>query len=306
MKWGKTAESSARAKQTEKITDILPRFVASFGQGKSYRTALLKYHWDEIVGASIAGHVRPVRMDFRTLLLAADAPVWANELRYRERELIDKVNAFVCEELVKEIRFCAPREQGNPWRREKEEATPEIISPEPEEYEKTVSFVSAVENEELRAAASRALAQDFARRRSLRGEGWHACASCGRLVPTKEMDCDVCRRKKKEEKENDVRRLLLRQPWLHGYEISRMLGCSSALVLRERFSLLRMLLSRVRQGDEESDDAKRLVMLFTSAKPEDLTEAFMKKSLQRLRNDLLPSDEKKDGKRKIGRKAGRY
>ena len=81
-----------------------------------------------------------------------------------------------------------------------------------------------------------------------------------------------------------------------------MLGCPSSLVLRERVSLLRMLLSRVRQGDETSDDAKRLVMLFTSAKPEDLSETFMKKSLQRLRFDLLSEYEKKDGGKKKGRK----
>ena len=105
-------------------------------------------------------------------------------------------------------------------------------------------------------------------------------------------------------KEKDARPLLLSQPWLHGYEISRMLGCSSEFVLRERISLLRMLLSRVRQGDETSEDAKRLVMLFASAKPEDLTESFMKKSLQRLRFDLLSEYKKKEGRKKKGRKTG--
>ena len=102
MKQGKEAEDSARAKQTEKITEILPRFVGSLKQGKAYNTQLLIFHWEEIVGCSIASHVYPVRMDFRTLFLAADAPVWANELRYMERDLIDKINAFVCEEFVKQ------------------------------------------------------------------------------------------------------------------------------------------------------------------------------------------------------------
>lgn len=302
MKYGKGAEDSARAKHTEKITEILPRFVSSLGQGKAYQTQLLIYHWEKIVGSSIAGHVRPVRMDFRTLFLAADAPVWANELRYMERDLIDKINAFVCEELVREIKFCSPKEQGNARRYEKEEPLPEKIIPKKEEYEKTSSFISEIDNDALRFAASRALAQNFARRRSLKEQGWHTCASCDRMVPSEETYCVFCGQQKKEEKENDVRKLLLSQPWLHGYEISRMLGCSSEFVLRERISLLRMFLSRVRQGDETSEDAKRLVMLFTSAKPEDLTEPFIKKSLQRLRFDLLSEYDKKDDRKKKSRK----
>lgn len=304
MKYGKGAEDSARAKHTEKITEILPRFVSSLGQGKAYQTQLLIYHWEKIVGSSIAGHVRPVRMDFRTLFLAADAPVWANELRYMERDLIDKINAFVCEELVREIKFCSPKEKGNARRYEKEEPLPEKIIPKKEEYEKTSSFISEIDNDALRLAASRALAQNFARRRSLKEQGWHTCASCDRMVPSEETYCVFCGQQKKEEKENDVRKLLLSQPWLHGYEISRMLGCSSEFVLRERISLLRMFLSRVRQGDETSEDAKRLVMLFTSAKPEDLTEPFIKKSLQRLRFDLLSEYDKKDGRKKKSRKLG--
>lgn len=304
MKYGKGAEDSARAKHTEKITEILPRFVSSLGQGKAYQTQLLIYNWEKIVGSLIAGHVRPVRMDFRTLFLAADAPVWANELRYMERDLIDKINAFVCEELVREIKFCSPKEKGNTRRYEKEEPLPEKIIPKKEEYEKTSSFISEIDNDALRLAASRALAQNFARRRSLKEQGWHTCASCDRMVPSEETYCVFCGQQKKEEKENDVRKLLLSQPWLHGYEISRMLGCSSEFVLRERISLLRMFLSRVRQGDETSEDAKRLVMLFTSAKPEDLTEPFIKKSLQRLRFDLLSEYDKKDGRKKKSRKLG--
>lgn len=304
MKYGKGAEDSARAKHTEKITEILPRFVSSLGLGKAYQTQLLIYHWEKIVGSSIAGHVRPVRMDFRTLFLAADAPVWANELRYMERDLIDKINAFVCEELIREIKFCSPKEQGNTRRYEKEEPLPEKIIPKKEEYEKISSFISEIDNDALRLAVSRALAQNFARRRSLKEQGWHTCASCDRMVPSEETYCVFCGQQKKEEKENDVRKLLLSQPWLHGYEISRMLGCSSEFVLRERISLLRMFLSRVRQGDETSEDAKRLVMLFTSAKPEDLTEPFIKKSLQRLRFDLLSEYDKKDGRKKKSRKLG--
>ncbi len=304
MKWGKEADNSARARRTENIKNVLPRFMISLGQGKSYQTQLFMYHWDEIVGNSIASHVSPVRMDFHTLLLTADAPVWANELRYMERDLIDKINAFVCEELVKEIRFCSPKDKAVMRRRESEEPDPEPIEPKPEELERTSSYVSGIENEALRSAATRALAQDFARRRSLLEEGWKICVSCDRLVPEGETYCSFCGQKKKEAKRNEVRQLLIEQPWLHGYEVSKMLGCSSKFVLRERISLLKMFLSRVCQGDETSDDAKRLVMLFAAVKPEKLTESLMKKSLKRLRFDVLSEYGKKVEEKGSGRKLG--
>ena len=208
MKKGKAAKEEARIRKTERFSDVLPRFVSSFGQEKEYLTHLFFHHWKEIAGPSVALHVRPVRMDFHKLFLAADAPVWANELRYMERKLIDKINAFVCEELVKEICFCTPQEET------------------------------------------------FA-----------------------------------------VRRLLLREPWLHGYEVSHIIGCSRETAFQARFSLLQTIASRIPKGDETSDDAKMLVMLFAAIKPEKLTGPIISKYMERLRFDLLPDIFPSDGKK---------
>lgn len=286
MRRGKAAENSARSKKTERFIDVLPRFVSDLGQEKRYRTQLLIHEWEKIVGSAIASHVRPVRMDFRKLFLAADAPVWANELRYMEREMIDKINAFVCDELVTEIVFCAPREKLCAVERRKQDTAPAPIVPIEEEREKTSPFVSSIEDEALRDAASRALSQNFALRRAVSEDGGHPCPSCGRMVSAKETYCFLCERKKREQDSEAVRSLLLREPWLHGYEASKILGCSLEIVARERNALLRRLVSRVRQGDESSPDAKLLVMLFASVKPEALTEPLISKTLRRLRFDL--------------------
>ena len=108
MKRGYKVKREARSKRTEGLTQVLPRLFSSMGKDKekTYRYQLLLNRWEDIVGETVAAHVRPVRMDFRKLFLAADAPVWANELRYMERQMIDKINAFVCDELVTSIAFC--------------------------------------------------------------------------------------------------------------------------------------------------------------------------------------------------------
>ena len=140
MKRGYKVKREARSKQTEPLTQVLPRLLSSMGKDKekTYRYQLLLCHWEDVVGATVAAHVRPVRMDFRKLFLAADAPVWANELRYMERQIIDKINAFVCDELVTSIVFCAPRsEYFKSSQAEKSASSPEeVIVPIREDIEK--------------------------------------------------------------------------------------------------------------------------------------------------------------------------
>ena len=304
MKRGYKVKREARSKRTEGLTQVLPRLFSSMGKDKekTYRYQLLLNRWGDIVGEMVAAHVKPVRMDFRKLFLAADAPVWANELRYMERQMIDKINAFVCDELVTSIAFCAPRSEYFRVPRAEEEAPApeEAVVPIREDVEKAESAVSGVRDEELRKAAARALAQNLALRRSRIEDKWRPCAVCGRLVPPDERFCPVCRREKKDKERAAVTSLLLREPWLRIREAREIIGCSVETVLEAWDALIRKFASRVKKGEEKGKDAETLVMLFASVKPEDLTEEIMRKCLDSLRFDLLPDED--SGKREKSRK----
>ena len=43
--------------------------------------------WDEAVGAAVAAHVQPVRLDGTTLVVEVDDPAWATQLRFLEGTL---------------------------------------------------------------------------------------------------------------------------------------------------------------------------------------------------------------------------
>ncbi|MBR1759584.1 MAG: DUF721 domain-containing protein [Schwartzia sp.] len=306
MKNGKDAKRQARSKRTERPFEVFPRLVSFIGQEKTYRIHLLKLHWPDIVGEAVACHVRPVRMDFKKLFLAADAPVWANEFHYMERKIIDRINSFVCDELVTEIVFCSPRSEYFARKAREREAPEEtLVIPGGDEIAASEMMVAKakVKNDEVRKAAARAFAQNLALRRARAEDGWRPCADCGRLVSPNESLCPFCARKKREASGAAVRSLLLREPWLHVREILDILDCSREIVRREREDLLRSLAARVRQGDESGDDAKRLVMLYASVKPEGLTEEIVKKYMARLRYDLLWEGEEtdKNGKRRKAR-----
>ncbi|MBQ7515050.1 MAG: DUF721 domain-containing protein [Schwartzia sp.] len=279
----------ARSENFENIGNILPRLTASLTGRKEYLKHLFFYHWRDIAGGDIARHVRPVRLDFKTLYLAADAPVWANELRYMERDIIDKINAFVCEEMVKEIHFTVDKgKAGISWPLDSSgPPEKEMPSPATEEMEQAMDVCETVKDEELKQAAAKALAQSLARRRGLE-DTYHACAGCGVLCPREKTLCPVCEAKEQQDFHSVVRALMEAQPWLKYHQIHQRTGAPADIVREERIKLMQEAAGRIESGDRESPGISRFVMLATTARPEELTEEFIKKTLKRYRFDFKP------------------
>jgi predicted nucleic acid-binding Zn ribbon protein len=47
--------------------------------------------WEEAVGAAVAAHVQPVKLDGTTLIVEVDDPAWATQLRFLEATLRDRL-----------------------------------------------------------------------------------------------------------------------------------------------------------------------------------------------------------------------
>lgn len=61
--------------------------------------------WEEIVGAEIYKKTKPERIIRGILYISVSTSTWANELSLMSGQLIKKINSFVGEEVVKNIRF---------------------------------------------------------------------------------------------------------------------------------------------------------------------------------------------------------
>ncbi|MEP1125970.1 MAG: DUF721 domain-containing protein [Ilumatobacter sp.] len=48
--------------------------------------------WDAAVGPQIAAHVRPVRLDQRTLLVEADTATWATQVKFLADTIITRLH----------------------------------------------------------------------------------------------------------------------------------------------------------------------------------------------------------------------
>jgi predicted nucleic acid-binding Zn ribbon protein len=48
-------------------------------------------NWEHLVGPAVAAHVKPVRIDAESLVVAVDHPAWATQVRHLGDELLDRV-----------------------------------------------------------------------------------------------------------------------------------------------------------------------------------------------------------------------
>ena len=278
----------ARTRTAETVGDFLPRFLKSLAGKKKYQENLVFLRWPHIVGETLAAHVQPVRFDFRTLFLTADAPVWANELKYMLGTLRDKINGYVGEELVREIRFGAGSGRRCAVHTEALSAKEDWEPPEEKERQRAEKACDEVADERVKEAAARAMAQSRARRRQAAALGGGLCQRCGAPGGGRERLCPACQRRRREEKRIALRRIFSETPWLRYHEVAKLLDASPDFVLAERRRLAQEWAGRLTQREGIGDEEKKLVMLFAAIPPAELTEEKARQVMTCLRFDLRP------------------
>lgn len=65
----------------------------TMGLGGSVGLGRLFSGWEQIVGAAMADHVRPVRIDDQALVVSVDHPAWATQVSLLGDDLLDRVAA---------------------------------------------------------------------------------------------------------------------------------------------------------------------------------------------------------------------
>jgi predicted nucleic acid-binding Zn ribbon protein len=61
--------------------------------------------WEKIVGTEIYKKTKPQKIARGILYISVTTSTWANELSLMSGQLIEKINSFIGEEVVKSIRF---------------------------------------------------------------------------------------------------------------------------------------------------------------------------------------------------------
>lgn len=90
-----------------RIKDVMPSTLKSLGVTKQYNAQSVIVHWQEIAGEEIASHAWPISIQRGIMLLAVNNSVWSHHLMMLKSGIINKINAFLNEKMVIDIRFQA-------------------------------------------------------------------------------------------------------------------------------------------------------------------------------------------------------
>ena len=70
--------------------------------------------WPEIVGEDVAAHAHPSVIDGQTLVVVADDPTWASQLRWLETELIQRIEKVSGSDRIKAIKVRVAPQGSSP------------------------------------------------------------------------------------------------------------------------------------------------------------------------------------------------
>lgn len=73
------------------LTEGLDRVLRALRGGDVRGTSTVFGRWEEIVGADVAAHARPVRLTDGRLAVEVEDPAWATQLRFLEADLVTRL-----------------------------------------------------------------------------------------------------------------------------------------------------------------------------------------------------------------------
>ncbi len=75
------------------VGDSLPGLAKRLGAPPPALLTAVFAQWEDLVGPAIAAHARPLSVSRRVLLIGADHPGWATQLRYLSADLLQRLAA---------------------------------------------------------------------------------------------------------------------------------------------------------------------------------------------------------------------
>ena len=296
----------------ESTSVIIPRSVHLWGEDadRLYAEHYAILSWPELVGSPVAEHVFACGIKNSVLWLAATAPAWQNEIKLKQRDILDRINTCAGMRVANNIMFVRGGDDistTNPAARfarrrqlkrkeEREISHKELSDDELENIQKKCDLI---DDSELRKTVLRAMIVAKKSKKNKFEAGWHKCEMCSRLCPTEEKICHKCRQKSEESISRSVREVLSDMPWAHYTEIKKLVpNCTNYIVNMQRTLMIQRLAKKIKLEDSHTMEAKFLVMLYRILPPEQLTEEIVAHAMYDLRGDLAKPIEFKPISRK--------
>jgi len=71
----------------KKVREKYPVFSRRLSESNAMRI------WEDVVGAQVSKHARPIKVERSVLWLEVDHPIWKSEIHLRKNQILEKLNA---------------------------------------------------------------------------------------------------------------------------------------------------------------------------------------------------------------------
>ena len=85
------------------LGDMIANAIGEYGLAEKVLLARIAEQWPQIATETVAKHVRVMKLEKGTLHLAAESPVWKQEVFMRRDKLASAINEFLNESRIKQI-----------------------------------------------------------------------------------------------------------------------------------------------------------------------------------------------------------
>ncbi len=92
-----------RRNKTQSIDEVVKAYLKSMGIDEKMKEVKLQRAWSEIVGNTVAGKTRELRLHKGVLFIYLNSSVVRNELHMISDALIKRINEYFSEELIYDI-----------------------------------------------------------------------------------------------------------------------------------------------------------------------------------------------------------
>lgn len=136
-------------KKPQSLHSILEKTLKALEIDVPLKTYSIMGAWKEIVGEPVAIHSQPYSIRNRILFVEVSHPTWMQQLQFLKLTLLEKVNHFLGEPLIQDIRFRLGKISPTP------RAPSKDLSLEHEKLDKTTlnqieSIVQVIEDESIK------------------------------------------------------------------------------------------------------------------------------------------------------------
>lgn len=272
----------------QSIDEILPLTIKKLGIIKRYNAESAIVHWQEIVGEKIAMHAYPIAIYRDLLVVAVGNSSWLHHLSMMKQDIISKINTFIGEDLISDIRFQAGylkdnKNQKNAGQADENEIKLQSIKLETADIEAADQLVREVNDTELRNKIKCVVIKSFTFKKLRQKQNWHKCSWCTALCPPGESLCAVCKLNKKRKVKEDIYVALRENPWLGYSELKKYINVSFDEFKDVKEQLISKLIQDISSQNSDRIKELTLVMLVTGVKPEQITDALINNTLKRFR-----------------------